>query len=150
MPFFIENKLRAQTSGIELAANLKAASWWLVQANYTYLRMHIDPRQNSNDTTSEAGERQNPRSQVWIRSAMDLPENLTLDVIGRYVDRLPAFAVDSYIEMDVRLSWQDSARHIEVAVVGHNLLHDSHAEFSSAAQRSEIQRGVYGSVTVRF
>jgi iron complex outermembrane receptor protein len=81
---------------------------------------------------------------------MDLPENLTLDLIARYVDRLPAFAVESYIDMDVRLAWQDPKRHIEVAVVGQNLLHDSHAEFSAAAQRSEIPRGVYGSVTVRF
>ena len=149
-PFFIENNLRAQTYGVELAANAKVAPWWLVQANYTFLRMDIDPKQNSSDTTSQAGERQNPRNQVWIRSAMDFPENLTLDVVGRYVDRLPAYAVDSYIEMDVRLAWQDPARHIEVAVVGQNLLHESHAEFSTAAQRSEIQRGVYGSITVRF
>ncbi|HVR87647.1 MAG TPA: TonB-dependent receptor [Planctomycetota bacterium] len=150
LPFFIENNLRAQTYRVELAANAKLATWWLVQANYTFLKMDIDPKQDSNDTTSRAGELQNPRNQVWVRSAMDLPENLTLDLIGRYVDRLPAFAVESYIDMDVRLAWQDSTRHIEVAVVGQNLLHDSHAEFSAAGQRSEIPRGAYGSVTVRF
>lgn len=150
LPFFIENDLRAQTYGFELAANVKLAPWWLVQANYTFLRMDVDPKRDSSDTTSKAGELQNPRNQVWIRSAMDLPENLTLDVIGRYVDRLPAYLVDSYVEMDVRLAWQLPARHVEVAVVGQNLLHDSHAEFSNPTQRSEIQRGVYGSVTVRF
>jgi len=150
LPFYAENNNRAQTYGVELAANVKLAPWWLVQANYTFLRMDIDPKRDSNDTTSKAEELQNPRHQVWIRSAMDLPENLTLDVIGRYVDRLPAYAVDSYIEMDVRLAWQDPARHVEVALVGQNLLHESHAEFSPAAQRSEIQRGVYGSLTVRF
>jgi len=150
LPFVAENNLRAQTYGIELAANVKLSPWWLVQANYTFLRMDVDPRQDSGDTLSEAEERQNPRNQLWVRSAMDLPENLTLDLIGRYVDRLPAFAVDSYIEMDVRLAWQDPARHVEVALVGQNLLHDSHAEFSPVAQRSELQRGVYGSLTVRF
>jgi iron complex outermembrane receptor protein len=150
LPLNIENNLRAQTYGIELAANLKLAPWWLVQANYTFLRMDIDPKQDSSDTLSEAQERQNPRNQLWIRSAMDLPENLTLDVMGRYVDRLPAYAIDSYIEMNVRLAWQDPARHVEVALVGQNLLHDSHAEFSPVAQRSELQRGVYGSLTVRF
>jgi iron complex outermembrane receptor protein len=149
-PFFLENNLRAQTYGAELAVNVQLASWWLAQANYTYLRMDINPMQRSTDTTSAAAERQNPRNQVWIRSAMDLPGNLSLDIVGRYVDRLPAFPVDSYVEMDVRLAWQDSTRHVEAAVVGQNLLHDSHAEFNAKAQRSEIERGVYASLTVRF
>ncbi|HLY73939.1 MAG TPA: TonB-dependent receptor [Planctomycetota bacterium] len=150
LPFFAENNLRAQTYGVELAVNVKLAPWWLVQANYTFLRMDIDPKSDSLDTTSKAEELQSPRNQVWIRSAMDLPENLTLDVIGRYVARLSAYAVDSYIETDVRLAWQDPNRHLEVAVVGQNLLHDSHAEFSPVAQRSEIPRGAYASLTVRF
>jgi len=150
LPFSIENNLRAQTYGAELAANVKLAPWWLVQANYTFLKMDVDPKRDSNDTTSKAEELQNPRNQVWVRSAMDLPENLTLDLIGRYVERLPAYSVNSYIEMDARLAWQDPARHLEVAVVGQNLVHDSHAEFSPSTQRSEIPRGVYGSVTVRF
>jgi iron complex outermembrane recepter protein len=149
-PFFIENELRAQTYGFELASNARLASWWLVQVNYTFLRMNIDPKRSSNDTTSEAGERQNPRNQIWIRSSMDLPANLTLDVMGRYVGRLPAYPVDSYVEMDVRLAWQNDARNIEIAVVGQNLVHESHPEFSAPGQRSEIERGVYGSLTVRF
>jgi hypothetical protein len=35
-------------------------------------------------------------------------------------------------------------------VVGQNLLHKSHPEFETAQNRSEIQRGVYASLTVRF
>ena len=150
VPFFIENNLRAETYGFELASNLKLASWWLVQANYSFLHMDVDPKRDSADTTSAAAERQSPRNQVWVRSAMDLPENLTLDVIGRYVSRLSASPVDPYVEMDVRLAWRDPSRHIEVAIVGQNLVHESHAEFNAPAQRSEIPRGVYGSVTVRF
>lgn len=149
-PYFIENMVRAQTYGIELAASVQIASWWLVQANYTYLRMQVAPIAGSLDTSSAAQARQDPQNQVWVRSAMDLPEHLTLDVTGRFVDRLPAYQVLHYYELDIRLAWQDPDHHVEVAVVGQNLMHATHFEHSTVAQRSEIQRGVYASVTVRF
>jgi len=71
-------------------------------------------------------------------------------VIGRYVSGLSAFPVNDYIEADVRLAWRDNSRRWEAAVVGQNLVHASHPEFNTAAQRSEIQRGVYASLTCRF
>jgi iron complex outermembrane receptor protein len=149
-PFYLRNGMRAQTGGVEVAANLQPMAGWLLQANYTYLRMELEGRVWSNDTTSQAAERQNPRHQVWVRSALDLPWNLTLDVTGRYVSGLSAYQVDDYIEADVRLAWRDNSRRWEAAVVGQNLVHASHPEFNTAAQRSEIPRGVYASLTCRF
>jgi iron complex outermembrane recepter protein len=149
-PLILENEMRAQTWGVELAANLQLAAWWLLQVNYTYLRMNLNPTGDSNDTTSEAAERQSPRHQVWARSAMDLPWDLTLDVMGRYVSGLKAYEVDPYVEMDVRLAWRDSSRRFEAAVVGQNVVHESHPELNTAAQRSEMERGVYVSLTWRF
>ena len=149
-PFFLRNEMRAQTGGVELASNFQPLAGWLLQANYTYLRMHLDPRQGSTDASGESTERQNPRHQVWIRSALDLPWNLTLDATGRFVSGLPAYQVKKYVEADVRLAWRDPSRRWEAAVVGQNLLHKSHPEFNAAGQRSEIQRGVYASLTCRF
>ena len=73
-----------------------------------------------------------------------------LDVTGRYVSGLPAFDLKSYVEAEVRLAWRDPARRFEAAVVGQNLAPASHPEFDIASKRSEIQRGVYGSLTWRF
>jgi len=149
-PFFFRNEMRAETSGAELASSFQPMAGWLLQANYTYLRMHLNPRQGSNDTTSEAAERQNPRHQVWVRSALDLPWNLTLDATGRFVSGLSDYQVKRYVEADVRLAWRDPSRRWEAAVVGQNLVHKSHPEFNAAGARSEIQRGVYASLTCRF
>ena len=149
-PFFFGNEMRAETSGVELASSFQPMAGWLLQANYTYLRMHLNPRAGSNDTTTEATERQNPRHQVWVRSALDLPWNFTLDVTGRFVSGLSAYDLNKYVEADVRLAWRDPSRRWEAAVVGQNLVHKSHPEFNAAGSRSEIQRGVYGSLTCRF
>jgi iron complex outermembrane receptor protein len=79
-------------------------------------------------------------------STLDLPYGVKIDTLLRYVDRIPAFDVDSYIEMDVRLAW---AFHEdwEVAVVGQNLLHEHHQE---AAGPDRVQRGIYGQLRWRF
>lgn len=150
LPLFLENEIEATTWGAEGAANLQAAPWWLVQASYSHLRMNLDPDDGSTDTTSEAAERQNPRSQAWIRSAMDLTPEVALDVMARYVSGLRAYDVEGYVQADVRLAWQDPSQRFEAALVGQNLMRDSHPEFNAKASRSEIQRGAYLSLLWRF
>jgi len=141
VPVNLANELTAETWGIELASNLQVRPWWLIQANYAYLQMHF---------SQESAEGRDPEHTAWLRSAFDLPWNLSLDTIGRYVSELKAFDVDSYFEADVRLAWRDRSRRFEVALVGQNLLHESHPEFQVASQRNEVQRGVYLSLTWRF
>lgn len=150
LPFDIANNFTGQSGGVELASNVQLAAWWLLQANYAYLREDLKPTNGSLDTTTKGSVKDNPHHQVWIRSAMDLPMNLTLDVMGRYVSELAAFPVRSYVETDVRIAWKDPTRRLEAALVGQNLDHDAHAEFGMPAQRSEIRRGGYASLTVRF
>ena len=61
-----------------------------------------------------------------------------------------ASTTENGFEADVRLAWRDRSRRFEVALVGQNLLHESHPEFQVASQRNEVQRGVYLSLTWRF
>jgi len=140
-PFTLANGLDAKSWGVELSANVQAAPTWLIQVSYSHLRLN---------TSDDSGEGSDPRDSVWIRSAVDLNADMSLDVVGRYVSRLPAFDLDSYIETDLRLAWRNPARTLEAAVVGQNLIHESHAEFQREAARSEIQRAVYLSLTWNF
>jgi iron complex outermembrane receptor protein len=86
---------------------------------------------------------------------MDLPNNLALDATFRRVDRLPTnnagvltFLPD-YAELDIRLGWRPMES-LEIAVVGQNLLHESHPEFGvPGPQRTEIERGFFGRVIWR-
>ena len=83
---------------------------------------------------------------------MDLPQHLSLDCTVRYVDNLPALKINSYVELDVRLGWRPT-KNLELAIVGQNLLDNQHPEFKPSfisTQTTEIERGVYGKVTLRF
>ena len=84
-----------------------------------------------------------------IQSSADLPARLQLDGVFRFVDVLPDPRTPSYAELDLRLAWS-ATEHLELAVVGQNLLHDKHAEFGTGTPRTrEFQRGVYGRITWR-
>jgi iron complex outermembrane receptor protein len=81
-----------------------------------------------------------------------LPHDVALDCVLRYVDRLPALNLGSYLGLDLRVSWRPT-RHLEFSIVGQDLLDNRHAEFRPsfiATQETEVQRGVYGKVLWRF
>jgi iron complex outermembrane recepter protein len=152
VPIHVANLLYGETYGLEAAATWELTRWWRLQPAYTYLDMQLHRRTGSGDITSEQDEGKSPCHQFIIRSSMDLPQHLFLDGNVRYVDRLPALDIPSYVTVDARLAWRPKPNW-EFAVVGQNLLHERHREFSPsfiATRETEIERGVYGKVTVRF
>lgn len=83
---------------------------------------------------------------------MDLPKNIELDTFLRYVDDLPEFNIDSYVELDMRLGWKP-IKNLELSLVGQNLLNKSHPEFidtSFVLPATEVERSVYGKVVWKF
>ncbi len=81
-------------------------------------------------------------------------------VIARYVDSLGyrdyytgVLFCPSYIEMDLRLAWRPR-EHLELALVGQNLLDSHHYEFVPSLDMfsplNEVPRSVYGSVAWRY
>lgn len=154
---FWDNEYKGKSWGVEVATNVQLASWWLLQVNYTFTRMNLTPTDDSLDQGTRNQEKQNPRNQWWVRSAVDIaaepigiPGTFMLDVMGRYVSSLPNFDIPQYTQVDVRLAWRDPSRSVEAAVVGQSLIRSHHAEFQNPGQRSDVERGVYGSMTVRF
>jgi iron complex outermembrane receptor protein len=151
-PFTGGNNLYGEAYGIELAPTWQVTEWWRLQAAYTYLQMQLHLRPGSTDTTGEADEGRNPHHQFSIRSSIDLPANVEFDAALRYVDNLPAIAVPSYVELDLRLGWRP-VKSLEFSIVGQNLLHSHHQEFVPSiikTQTTEVERSVYGKVTWRF
>jgi iron complex outermembrane recepter protein len=136
----------ADSYGIELSGNYSVSKWWRLQAQYTLFEMNVQ-----NDPTSTFVGR-NPCNQVYLRSSWDLREDLDFDIMARYVDRLAnpsAMPVPSYISMDMRLAWRPR-KHLEMAVVGQNLLQPQHLEFTDATTATaQVPRGVYGTLTWR-
>ena len=152
LPYVMDNKMDGETYGAELAVDWRARDGWRLNAAYTYLKMELDLDGDSGDTMSEALEGGSPRHQLRLRSSMDLPGDLGVDLSVRYVDGLPALNVPSYMTFDVRLSWQilDS---IEISLAGQNLIEDHYTEFRPEFPyilSAEAERGVYSAITWRF
>lgn len=151
-PVVFDDVLEGESYGGEVALNYQLTDWWLWRASYSYCNVDLAPLSNADGTTSTYHEGTTPRHQVCVRSLVDLPHNIQLDVTGRYVDELPAFQIPSYFTMDVRIGWRPRAN-LELTLVGQNLLDDRHPESSPSiirTQQTEVERSVYGKVTWRF
>ena len=152
LPLHVDNNLYGETYGVELSATWEIARWWRVQPAYSFLEMQLHKRPGIQDSISELDEGKSPHHQASLRSSWDLPHDVSLDCVLRYVDRLPALNLGSYLGLDLRVSWRPT-RHLEFSIVGQDLLDNRHAEFRPsfiATQETEVQRGVYGKVLWRF
>jgi iron complex outermembrane receptor protein len=146
LPLTLNNGTGADTYGVELATNWSISDHWRLSTQYTFLRILTYPV----DTAGDGG---SPKHQVYMRSSWDLRENVDFDLTLRYVDCLTGYDVPSYLTMDARLAWRPR-KHLELAVVGQNLLQDHHQEFGVVPlpgyEVTEVPRGVYGTVTWRY
>ncbi|HEV8604339.1 MAG TPA: TonB-dependent receptor [Tepidisphaeraceae bacterium] len=147
--YTIENQANGQTYGLELGATLKPADWWVFRAAYTYLQVQLQTDPGSTDTTTIASEGNDPEHQFYLRSSMDLPHHLDLDCTLRYVSELASQNVPAYTAFDVRLAWRPTQQ-FELAIVGQNLFDNQHLEFGASANRHEIERGVFATLTFRW
>ncbi len=153
-PLYTANLMNGETYGVELAVNWDVLNWWRLRLSYTYLEMRLALSKESEDTASLGAEGENPHNQIYLRSSMELPFHLELDLAGRYVDNLPTLSIHSYFEMDARLGWRPTSN-LELSIVGHNLLHGTHKEFGGTTVSNDlddvrVERSAYGKVTWRF
>lgn len=152
LPNLLHNKLKAKTWGFEAVVDWKIRDWWRLQTAYSFLQMDVDMESDSNDGGSiDLMEGTSPKNQLSVRSSMDLPRNIALDFWLRYADQLESLDIDDYVTLDIRLGWEPRPG-LELAIVGQNLLQDSHQEYSPEYQTlaTEVPRGIYGQAVLHY
>lgn len=145
----IGNNLQGNTYGAEIWGNYRINDWWRLSAGYNYLRKDLELASGSTDVTSLDALKTDPRYQFSLRSSMNLPRNLELDMTLRSIGSLSASDVPSYTELDARLGWKVS-KNMSLSVTGFNLLDRQHPEFGSLPNRSEFHRSVYMEAAWQF
>ena len=150
-PVELENRIEGTVQGIEAWADVRPTSFWTLSAGVTYLyeNLRLEPGSSDPIGVDNPTLRNDPDYQWQLRSSIDLPADLQLDLRLYRVGALPEPEVPAYTELDVRLAWMawDS---MEIALAGRNLLHESHPEYGAVDSRSEIERSVFGQVRWRF
>jgi len=151
VPLVIGNGQDGESYGGEVTAEYWLTSRWRVHAGYTELRVHVWPNPGSTDRSRGATESQVPDRQFLLQSWVDLPGHLGLAAGFRAIDDINNQLVPAYAELNATLTWQPTS-HLDLSLVGQNLLHGQHREFGAATSptRRDIQRGVYGAVAWRF
>jgi len=152
-----DNNAEGQSYGVECVADLQLKNWWKMQAAYSYLSINIDlDDDNPVDDVFEGQEGWAPRHQVSLRSMMNLPAGFEWDWWIRSVDELENLGVDSYVELDTRLSWRPNDA-VEFSLVGQNLLDSHHPEFTDfssiftgSQEVAEVERGMYGKIVWHY
>jgi iron complex outermembrane receptor protein len=112
--------------------------------------MSLKARPGSADLfTADSTEGSSPRHQVVVQSYLDLPGRLEFSQTFRYITALRTQEVGSYGTADARLAWRP-VPHLELSVVGQNLLQPHHAEYAgNPGPLVGIKRGVYATMTWR-
>jgi len=143
VPAAFTNGVDGDSYGFELTSTYLIRPDWEMMGSYSLL--YLDIHEAAGGTTQGSS----PHNQLFLRSSWDLRRDWELDLIGRYVDNLPALGVSSYLTMDVRLAWRPY-ENFEWAVVGRNLLDNHHTEFIDLDGRTigtEVQPQVFTSLT---
>ncbi len=143
VPLTLDNVATADTWGGELTSTYQVREDWQLTGSYSLL--YMDVHAAATDKTQGSS----PINQVYLRSSWDFQRDWQLDMIGRYVDNLPALDVPSYTTMDVRLAWRPR-KNLEWAVVGRNLIDSPHTEFVDALSGivgTEVPPQVYTTLT---
>lgn len=138
------NGIHGTTSGLEIAPDWQAASFWRIRAAYSFLDVKLHDQPGFSDTvTLKNLTGSSPTHQAFIQSNFDLPGHLEFDQSFRYVNSLPAQSVRAYTTADARIGWTPS-KALSISVTGQNLFQPHHAEFGiDPPPIVEIKRGVY-------
>lgn len=151
-PFTVDNQLSGESYGTELGAVWNVNDRWRLRGSYSLfdIQLHKDPA--STGLSAEAAEGLSPHHQATLQSTVEFGGGYAFDATLRYVDRLAALSVDDYLELDLRLGWKPTEA-LEVALVGRNLLHDSHFEFGEetlSINPTAVQRSVAITLNLKF
>jgi iron complex outermembrane receptor protein len=140
------NDASGEAYGLELTADWKVNERWLLRASYSYLHTHIDQNKiEDQELDAIISEDSNPQNLFSVQSNLDVTPTVDFDLWFRFVGRLPEREISSYSVLDARIAWRP-IQHLELSLVGQNLLEEGHSEFSTL----EVQRSVYGKIDWQF
>ncbi|HEX6090438.1 MAG TPA: TonB-dependent receptor [Gemmatimonadales bacterium] len=153
VPLSYSNRASGRTWGAELTALLRPSPGWRLRLTYSHLQLRLELEDGAPPgTVAEAGGGVDPEHLASVHSSMDLPGNLELDVVARYVGALEGADVVDYATARIRLGWRWQRR-VELSVAGQDLFAPRHREFPTGvyvADDRHIERRAYVQAVWRF
>jgi iron complex outermembrane receptor protein len=151
IPVQLENRIEGDVYGFEAWANWRVTERWELSGGLNTLEKDLVLEPGSTDPAGVANPTlANDADFQWmLRSSLQLPLDLQLDLGVRRVDSLPNPRVPRYTAVDGRLAWA-RGRDLTLDLSVRNLFDAKHPEFEAAPNRSELPRTVLLTVDWRF
>ncbi len=145
-----DNQIDAKGYGVEVSSTWSVTDFFRLIGTYTLMELDIDTN-TSLDPTAKGQENDTPNHQFTIRSLLDLPWNLQLDMGLFWVGDVSNQGVGKYARFDARIGWRPRPG-LELSLAGQNLTDPSHDEFGPSFTRfpTSVPRSVYGKITWRY
>ncbi|MEO6669533.1 MAG: TonB-dependent receptor plug domain-containing protein, partial [Ferruginibacter sp.] len=150
VPYVFANSLEAKTWGIEFSGNYVVTPSWRLRGGATYLGEDFDSTSVNTYPGNSKFEAIDPNFQCLLQSILNLPKNIELDFLCKYVDDLDGSAalgitkVPGYFSLDLRCGWTYKSLTLGVSVL--NLTDKNHVEFGTR----QIPRSIHGKIGFRF
>ncbi len=145
IPVQYTNNAKGETMGIELTTQWQPATWLKMQASYSLLKENVVV------LIPNSG-RRSPHQRFHFKANLNLPFNIEIDPMVRYVDTDVTHNIPHYVAFDLRAAWKPT-KNMELSVVGQNLFDNAHLEYDDEAfemPRTEIQRSIFGKLSIWF
>jgi iron complex outermembrane receptor protein len=144
------NRMAGVVRGLELWGTWQPAPAWRWQASFNRLWQDLKVEPGSLvANAAQMTEGTSPARRSHLSVAWDIGPASELDVIVRYVSKLPLPLVPSYTALDLRWGWRP-AQNVEVSLNIRNLNGGGHGEFTSQSTRSELDRAVLAKLVLSF
>jgi iron complex outermembrane receptor protein len=127
-----ENRLDADTAGLEIAARFAPTRAWRLDGSYSGFHVTAHPSAATRDPAAAAFDGGAPAHQWQLHSTAWLGPRTEVNAALFYTGPLRAFGVPAYTRADARVAVTLN-RHMSLAAVGRNLFDPSHDEFLAAA-----------------
>ncbi len=145
------NNMKGNTCGGELTVDYSPLSFLHFKGAYSYLRFDLEDPVTLG-YYSRFYEGASPSHRFSVRSSIDLPYNLEMDLWFKYRDNLSSHSLPSIFNMDARIGYRLS-KDIDISITGQNLLDSKQPETvvnDSIYIASKIERGYYLRFTWNF
>ena len=138
--FMLANGGEGRVTGLEGWGDLRPSSAWRIAWGFTLMRDRFELAPGRvNLTENPLGN--NPRRTASLRSQWNVGPRVELDLMLRYVSRLPNPEVPPYTELNARIGWR-AMRNLELSLAATNVLDREHPEFGVPNARAVFERAV--------
>ena len=143
MPATFDNEAEGESYGFEIQSTWQPVDSLKFIGAYSYIDLDLDYKSGSVRSRQSLGSEDfAPTHQFQLRNYWDLQSDLSLNSEFYYVSDLGDGKIDSYIRIDMQLSWQ-ARDNVRLTVGGENLFGSSHQEFFNSQSNiiaSEVPR----------